>query len=253
MSLPILLYHEIAYRHSVISTPVEVFRSQMAWLKQAGIEVLPLNEIAHRLDDGMLLPRKAVCLTFDDGLAGVYDHAFPILLEFSLPAVLFLVTDYCGLSNNWPGQPDAFRGFPIVNWEQVQEMEAAGIGIGSHSLSHPRLDQLSLPELQHQIRGSKEAIAEHISSPVDWFAYPFGRYSYDVLQVVKSLYQGACTTRLELVRAGSDKHQLGRIEAYYLLNPFAFRLLNSRAFPAYIAIRRLLRTIGGFVYDRPWT
>jgi len=224
----------------------------MEWLKQVGIEVLDLSEVVNRLYADKSLPSKSVCLTFDDGLAGVYQHAFPILREFGYPAVLFLVTGYCGQTNNWPGQPQAFQGIPMVSWEQVQEMDAGGLTIGAHTINHPRLDQSSYVELQGELRGASEAITAYVGKPVEWFAYPYGRLNNQVTKEVQSLYQGACSARLATIKKDSDRFQLPRIDAYYLLNPFAFRLLNSRAFPVYLAIRRALRAVGGFAYDRDW-
>lgn len=248
----ILLYHDVARAESVITTPVEVFRVQMDWLKQVGIEVLELSEVVNRLNADKPLPHKSVCLTFDDGLAGVYRHAFPILREFGYPAVLFLVTGYCSQTNDWPGQPQAFQGMPMVSWEQVQELDTGGVTIGAHTINHPRLDQRSHIDLQNELRGANEAITACIGKPVEWFAYPYGRYNHQVRKEVQSLYQGACSAHLDTIKRDSDRFQLPRIDAHYLLNPFAFRLLNSRAFPVYVAIRRVLRAIGGFAYDRDW-
>ena len=248
----ILLYHDVTREKSVLSTPVEVFRAQLDWLKQAGIVVLEFDELVTRLEAGKPIPGKSVCLTFDDGLAGVYQHAFPILLEFGFPAVLFLVTGFCGLKNDWPGQPEAFQGLPMVTWEQVRELDAGGVTIGAHTINHPRLYQMSAVELQRELMGANEAIAACINKPVEWFAYPYGRYNNLVRNQVQSLYRGACSAQLEIIKKGIDRFQLPRIDAYYLLNPFAFRLLNSRAFPVYLAIRRVLRAVGGYAYNREW-
>ena len=224
----------------------------MKWLRQARIEVLEVDEVLNRLASGKPLPSKSVCLTFDDGLSGVYQYAFPILREYGYPAILFLVTGYCGWKNDWPGQPEAFQGIPMVTWEQVQELDAGGVTIGAHTINHPHLDQLSGIELLRELRGANETITACINKPVKWFAYPYGRYNNLVRREVQSLYHGAFSTRLDTIKRNSDRFQLPRIDAYYLLNPFAFRLLNSRAFPVYLTIRRVLKAIGGFAYYREW-
>jgi peptidoglycan/xylan/chitin deacetylase (PgdA/CDA1 family) len=208
--------------------------------------------VVNRLAADKPLPSNSVCLTFDDGLAGVYRNAFPILREYGYPAVLFLVTGYCGQKNNWPGQPEAFQEMPMVSWEQVRELDAGGVTIGAHTINHPRLDQMSSVELQREIRGANEAITACIDKPVEWFAYPYGRYNSLVRKEVQSLYRGACSTQLDIIKNDSNRFLLPRIDAYYLLNPFAFRLLTRRAFPVYLAFRRFLRSIGGFAYDRFW-
>ena len=149
----------------------------MKYLFSRKYEFLTLDEYTERRSDPVSRNKKMICLTFDDGLAGVYQHAFPILLEYGYPAVLFLVTGYCGLKNDWPGQPEAFQGIPMVTWEQVRELDAGGVTIGAHTINHPRLDQMSAVELQREFMGANEAIAACTNKPVEWFAYPYGRYN----------------------------------------------------------------------------
>jgi peptidoglycan/xylan/chitin deacetylase (PgdA/CDA1 family) len=74
--------------------PPERFDRQMAHLARA-YRVLPLTEIVSRSRDGSLPPR-AVAVTFDDGYADNFVHAFPILRSRGIPATVFLVSGYIG-------------------------------------------------------------------------------------------------------------------------------------------------------------
>ena len=71
-----------------------------------------------------------------------------------------------------PSPPPEVRA---ASWDQLREMAAGGIEIGSHSRSHPRLSLLSQDELRDEIEGSKRDIEAQISRPVTSFAYPNGR------------------------------------------------------------------------------
>jgi len=62
-----------------------------------------------------------------------------------------------------------------ASWDQLREMAAGGIEIGSHTRSHPRLTLLSQEESREEIEGSKRDIEAQISRPVASFAYPNGR------------------------------------------------------------------------------
>ena len=62
-----------------------------------------------------------------------------------------------------------------ASWDQVREMAAGGIEIGSHSATHPRLSLSSEEDLRHEIEGSKREIEAEVSRPVSTFAYPNGR------------------------------------------------------------------------------
>jgi peptidoglycan/xylan/chitin deacetylase (PgdA/CDA1 family) len=68
------------------------FEAQLQYLGRHAL-VLPLSEAAHRLCEGTL-PRRAVCLTFDDGYGNNLRVAVPLLRKYSMPATIFLSTAY---------------------------------------------------------------------------------------------------------------------------------------------------------------
>lgn len=95
-SLLILGYHTVV-REAMdppdpCFTAAGQFRREMLQLRGLGYQFLPLVEAVDRLRD-RALGRPTVCITFDDGLAGVFHAALPILRELRIPATVFLVTD----------------------------------------------------------------------------------------------------------------------------------------------------------------
>jgi len=91
LSIPILMYHEIApperveaiaqkTQRSFIVT-IEQFETQMQWLVDNGFRAVTLADLPQILSGTR--PRrpgeKPVIITFDDGFAGNYFHAFPVL------------------------------------------------------------------------------------------------------------------------------------------------------------------------------
>lgn len=68
---------------------VEVFRAQMAYLKEH-FEVVSLREITARLARGGPDGRGAIALTFDDGLRKHHDVVYPILRDLGLPATYYI-------------------------------------------------------------------------------------------------------------------------------------------------------------------
>lgn len=68
------------------------FESRMRWVK-ANFNVLPLAEAVQALR-GDRLPRRALCITFDDGYADNYGIALPILRRLELPATFFVATGF---------------------------------------------------------------------------------------------------------------------------------------------------------------
>jgi peptidoglycan/xylan/chitin deacetylase (PgdA/CDA1 family) len=78
-------------------------------------------------------------------------------------------------------------GWPMT-WQQVREMADAGIGIGSHTATHPNLALLDDGRVMEELSASRRMLEEKLQRPVTTFAYPFGtRSAYDarVVECVK--------------------------------------------------------------------
>jgi peptidoglycan/xylan/chitin deacetylase (PgdA/CDA1 family) len=98
-TLTVLLYHGVApskdigiynYRKKFID-PL-IFARQMEYLRRK-YTILPLEEAIQRLHDGTL-PPYAMAVTFDDGYENNYTYAFPVLRAHSVPATIYLTTDF---------------------------------------------------------------------------------------------------------------------------------------------------------------
>ena len=88
-----LTYHRInAETDFFPGMPVAQFRSQMEWLCKNCTPIWPeeILDAASRSDR----IRPPVVITFDDGYRDFHDHAYPILQEMRIPAVMFLSTDF---------------------------------------------------------------------------------------------------------------------------------------------------------------
>src|SRR5260370_35337300 len=57
--------------------------------------------------------------------------------------------------------------------KEVWEGDSYGIGIGSHTVSHPELYQMSRNEVEYPIRQSKETIEDGLGEPIRSFSYPY--------------------------------------------------------------------------------
>jgi peptidoglycan/xylan/chitin deacetylase (PgdA/CDA1 family) len=99
--LLILMYHRVidgsdplsAYTQSGLTVSPEVFDRQMAFLK-CEYHPMPLSHVVERLRSEEPLPPRAIVVTFDDGWRDNYLHAYPILKKHSIPATIFLSTDF---------------------------------------------------------------------------------------------------------------------------------------------------------------
>lgn len=68
------------------------------------------------------------------------------------------------------------REFGAINWQQAREMDAEGIEIGSHTMTHPILPNVLDDEaLNKELAGSKARLEEVLERRVPLFCYPNGR------------------------------------------------------------------------------
>jgi peptidoglycan/xylan/chitin deacetylase (PgdA/CDA1 family) len=98
--LTVLAYHRINDYPSpdflgyapIVSASPQMFERQMEFVAQH-YNVIELEALQRYVLEGIPLPPKPLLITFDDGYLDNYQHAFPILRQYGLPAVLFLVSD----------------------------------------------------------------------------------------------------------------------------------------------------------------
>jgi len=111
------------------------------------------------------------------------------------------------------GAPDEERS--VLSWREAQEMAAAGIEIGSHTLDHPVLSRLELVEVERQVVASRRLIEERLGKPVRFFAYPNGTredFTPEVERAVRQAgYQAALTTIEGRPGPFSDPFKLERV------------------------------------------
>lgn len=235
----ILTYHSLNTSGSVIALPPETFRSQMRSLFDRGIEVVPLETLAAAGDQEINGP--AVALTFDDGFEDFHQEAFPVLSQYRFPATVFLVSGYCGRTNDWPGQPPSAGSRPLLGWSKIAELHRSGIRFGAHTVTHPRLPALPWKQAAGEVLDSKKQIEDRLGTAITTFAYPYGAESPRLRGLIAENFALGCSTRLGQLRPDSPKASLERIDTYYLSNLFWYRHLFHRRTSGYLLFRAQLR------------
>src|SRR5271169_6299033 len=239
----ILTYHSISEGNSPLQIAPSLFAEQMEWL-HANVHVAPLAEVVSALTGHQPLPERTVVLTFDDGFADFYSSAASVLRKLKLPATLFVLTGLCGKTSDWSGQDTAgISRRPLLDWPQIAELAHQGFEFGAHSVSHPALPDLPPEKAIREIADSKAELQECTGQAVDFFAYPFGRWSPAVRAVVQEHYRGACSTGAGVVQPDADPFALPRVDVHYLRRPAWFRTLFTTRFLTYVAGRRFIRRI----------
>ncbi|HKQ60683.1 MAG TPA: polysaccharide deacetylase family protein [Candidatus Polarisedimenticolaceae bacterium] len=121
----------------------------------------------------------------------------------------------------------------MLGWDEVREMQRAGLSFGSHTVTHPILATLAPDEARRELIASKAEIERQLERPVTTFAYPNGRRS-DFDESSKRLlaetgYTLAVTTLPGANRPAADPLELRRDGVRdEAAAPFAARLTWNR-------------------------
>lgn len=171
--IPVIMYHDVLPERGPGSVWFDAttaeFAQQMAWIDEHGYQPISVDDLYKHLTSGAEVPRRSIVLTFDDNYRGFYDNALPILKRYNYPAIMFVHTNYVG---------DDRGEHPKMTWDQLKELSQGKlVTIGAHTLSHPE-DITKLPEAEQEkeIVQSKKILEQHLGKPVEFFAYPNGKY-----------------------------------------------------------------------------
>ena len=179
-------------------TAPDAFARQLDVL--AAHDVVAIDEALDRLDAGD--ERPSVVLTFDDGFADVYAHAWPLLQARRVPFTLYLATAYIGGRMHWEGSTATADGAALT-WAQIREMADSGLcTLGNHTHRHVRPEALTPAELDE----CSEAVQRETGRLPAHFAYPWGIPVGEMEDRLAASFRSSVTGQLG--RNRSDQHRM---------------------------------------------
>jgi peptidoglycan/xylan/chitin deacetylase (PgdA/CDA1 family) len=189
----------------------ELFAAHMEHLADSGYTALTVRELVDRAFERRLaLPDRTVVITFDDGFADNHAHAWPVLERHGLTATVFVTSGAVGATSTWLADlGEAQR--PMLTWEQIADLAAAGIEIGAHGHEHLQLDTVSFRRAWRDITASRDALEEAVG-PAASFAYPHGYHTAGLKRMVEQAgFSSACAVKDAMSAPGDDRFALARI------------------------------------------
>ncbi|MEP6756213.1 MAG: polysaccharide deacetylase family protein [Chthonomonadales bacterium] len=232
MKAPVLMYHKVGAEKNgrpdkFLNVSTVDFARQMRFLKRLGYTGITYEAVCMGLFQGSPLPKKPVCITFDDGYVNVLENATAVLGDLGWPATIFLPTEYVGRQNRW----DIEFGNPqhnIMTWDQLRGLQDKGWEIAGHTHTHLNLGKSDdIVGSQEIVRGRQE-IADHLGKLPLTFCYPFGGYNEGTPALVREAgFIGACTTKSGVSKDSTDPMQMPRVKVAYRdrLAGFIYRLM----------------------------
>lgn len=187
--IPTLMYHKVPLQpiesqHRIFVTK-DTLEQQLIQLKKRGFEGITFGQYDRwrNGEPGATLPEKPIVLTFDDGYLDNYTNAWPLLKQYGFTAVIYALGD-AGHDHNFWDTPSGEPRMPLMSATQKQEMAAAGIEFGAHTMNHVRLPELEPEQAFREIDESRRALQALTGQEVLSFAYPYGAYTPEVKAMV---------------------------------------------------------------------
>ena len=202
---------------------------QMRFLAVQHIPVIPLSQLVSYLQGQGTLPERSVVITIDDGYKTAKTKAWPVMRRYGFPFTIYIYVQAID------------RHGAALTWEDVRDMEKAGVDVESHSYTHPLLthpghamDKATYRAwLDHELIDSKKEIEQHIHKPVLSLAFPFGGYDELVVEKTKAAgYTSALTC--------DDGEVTRTTDAWHLNRRLVFHATRLKEFAAYFRSKPLL-------------
>jgi len=181
--IPMIMYHYIEYvdkdkdpARANLATPPSYLEKDISSLKSAGYTFLFAKDVPDLINKKNVI-QNPVVLTFDDGYEDFYWNALPILKKYNVKATLYVITNFVGR-----------RGNPsYLTAEELIEIRDSGlVEIGAHTLDHAYLRGLKADTARNEIIESKAYLENLLGISVPSFAYPFGAFNKETIDIVKA-------------------------------------------------------------------
>jgi len=181
---------QFLHLHHVFEDEEDSFRKLLRSLSK-NHHFISYSEAVERIWKGDI-NRPYVAISFDDGLKNCL-RAAQIMSEFGLKACFFLCisiigeTDYYRIKEFCSSklyQPP----LEFLSWDDIELLLKQGHEIGSHTMTHSNMAQLSAEQIQTEIVESYRFLAQRIGG-VKHFSWPLGRFFHITPTAVRTVFE----------------------------------------------------------------
>ena len=202
--IPLFAYHRV-HHDDEATLPndlgrinLSVFRRQMDYLAETGVQTVTHAEIAGWLYEGKEPPERCVALDFHDNRLNIFENAFPLLAERGFRGTAFVITDLADGKSVF-GPTD----FPAMGWAKLLQLSEAGWCIAPHTRKHLHLagpDRMPKDdaEIWEELTESRRIVAENTGIDAPYFPYPAGSWNHRIEAMVKQVYKTAMLWHLDM-------------------------------------------------------
>lgn len=222
VALPILKQYKARAAFFPIGLPLEEKRMPLTHKLHILLSKIPILDLVRKVEDffdgrvrisgeRLINPKRR----FDDILTSNLKET---LIALTVEERSGLIEKLFGQSYSSEQERELAEGF-FMSAEELGELKANGMDIGSHTYSHLALDTLNRSEQLEEVARGQKAICDALGSDSDMFVYPHGRYNADTLGIMKDLnFKLAFTLGARDVAPGDDAFEIPRYDTNDLAN-----------------------------------
>ena len=175
------------------------FEACLAFMRSEGYRTILLRDFIDWQKGIKDIPHRSIVLTFDDGHASNVTTALPILARNGFVAEFFITTGFVGKPQH-------------VTIDDLARLRESGMGIGSHSVTHPMLNDLPASGIRKELEESKDFLERTLGVRVIGFSAPGGRMVDAVPDLAKAAgYEAILTSCPGTNGRSADPYRLRRI------------------------------------------
>jgi poly-beta-1,6-N-acetyl-D-glucosamine N-deacetylase len=168
-----IMYHRFdENKYPSTNIRIEDFKKHLEIIQKNNIKFINPKNFEKDLRNNK--KQRKILLTIDDGFLSFYQNAWPILKANKIPFILFISTREVGSYN-------------YMNWDQIKEINKEDfVEIGNHSHTHEYLVDENNEIIKTDIQKSINIFNEKLEKNSNFFSYPFGEYSVNFKNIIKS-------------------------------------------------------------------
>lgn len=147
-----------------------------------GYDFVSMDEVYDFVSGRKRCKSKFIAVTLDDGYEDNYSIAYPIFKTYNIPFCVYVAQSYI----TGEKRSSEIVDFKMLSLDQLKALSEEPLcTLGGHTKSHCRLSRLSKDQQIDEIVSGKEWLEHIIDKPVFHFAFPYGDYNKNSIDIMK--------------------------------------------------------------------
>ncbi|WP_162848510.1 endo-1,4-beta-xylanase [Paenibacillus nanensis] len=170
--IPVILYHRIVENATDdwTHTSAENFNKQMKYLNDNGYDTLSAEQYVSILEGTEEAPDKPILLTFDDATPDFVTHALPVLKQYGMHSVQFVISDWIG------------GGYSMTATQLEALADEPSVSLQNHSKTHNQslwTSSITKEQAAEEISAANAYLKGITGNDPILMAYPYGAFNAD--------------------------------------------------------------------------